>query len=725
MIQRPAWQLGFSDKSTIKPESYFEAIVPGAVQLDMIRKENMSPYTYASNVLKFQWMHAKFWHYTSSVHLEKVTDKIPYLIFDSIEYQYEISINNSVVKEGKGIYTPVRIDLSEHSGDQIKIDVLIYPAPVYEHAKKRNDQFSRSCKPPFAFGWDWSPRLIALGLCGDVRVEYLPMNRITDFDISYSLNEDFTEANISVCYSLSSATAPVIFELIDPSTGRVIDKSIDPKSDKGTFNIQVKSPQLWWPSGQGGQPIYTAKLTLLSDTTPHHTVTRKIGFRRVRLVTNEGTWFEQEGLPATQNKEPITAEINGRRIFAKGSNLVPFDMFPSQVSEDDYLEMIRLVKDANMNILRVWGGGYVHKESFYDICDEQGILIWQEFPLSCSSYPDDPDYLKTLEQEARSIIRKLIHHPSVTIWSGGNELFNNWSGMTSQSLALRLLNSICLELDPHTPFIYTSPLFGMGHGHYLMLDSEDHESLTTISDSKFTAYTEFGCASPSPWEYIKTFIPGSELNEPAPSGSWEIHHAFKAWHKENTWMSLDQIERFYGDDLSLPDLCSKGNLLQTLLYRYLYEEMRKHWPYTSMALNWCLNEPWPTAAGNSLLNYPAEPKPAYYGVKEALREQKYSIRIRKLLWNSGEEFRGDLWILNTSPYQIESGKAEVKVVFDEKTIETYVWEYEEIRGLKNLKGPDFVFAIPDNNSGSTEQLEITIRSLTGQNLDSSYVLLVK
>ncbi|MFA7205253.1 MAG: hypothetical protein WC102_02880, partial [Saccharofermentanales bacterium] len=246
MIQRPAWQLGFSDKSTIKPESYFEAIVPGAVQLDMIRKENMSPYTYASNVLKFQWMHDKFWHYTSSVHLEKVTDKIPYLVFDSIEYQYEISINNSVVKEGKGIYTPVRIDLSEHSGDQIKIDVLIYPAPVYEHAKKRNDQFSRSCKPPFAFGWDWSPRLIALGLCGDVRVEYLPMNRITDFDISYSLNEDFTEANISVCYSLSSATAPVIFELIDPSTGRVIDKSIDPKSDKGTFNIQVKSPQLWW-----------------------------------------------------------------------------------------------------------------------------------------------------------------------------------------------------------------------------------------------------------------------------------------------------------------------------------------------------------------------------------------------------------------------------------------------------------------------------------------------
>ena len=129
-----------------------------------------------------------------------------------------------------------------------------------------------------------------------------------------------------------------------------------------------------------------------------------------------------------------------------------------------------LVRDAHMNILRIWGGGFVNKESFFELCDELGIMVWQEFPLACNEYPDEEHYLSVLKKEATSIVRRLRTHPCAILYCGGNELFNNWSLMTDQHHALRLLNAVCYEEDRCTPFIATSPLNGMGHGSYLNYD---------------------------------------------------------------------------------------------------------------------------------------------------------------------------------------------------------------------------------------------------------------
>ena len=122
-----------------------------------------------------------------------------------------------------------------------------------------------------------------------------------------------------------------------------------------------------------------------------------------------------------------------------------------------------------MNIFRKWGGAGIEKEEFYNLCDEYGIMVWQEFPLDGNNYPNDSRYLKILEQEARAIVRKLRRHPCIILWSGGNELFNNWSKMTDQSHALRLLNKVCYEEDRNTPFLPTSPIMGMSHGPYFFV----------------------------------------------------------------------------------------------------------------------------------------------------------------------------------------------------------------------------------------------------------------
>lgn len=714
------WLVGYSDSQFQSPDKMIPSVIPGSVQLDIMKSENMPHYNFGTNSHLYEWIENKFWHYHTDTYLSPMDNDVPFLVFESIEYESVILINKTEVIHHEGMYTPVKINLSEYINHQIEIDVIIFPAPKRPGTTRRHMEFSMSCKPPFAYGWDWSPRLIPLGICGGTYIEFLPSTRITGMDLSYELDDALTTALLKIKYSISCATSCLLFSLYNDKNICILENEISMPGLTGEYHCVLQAPDLWWPAGHGDQPVYRAVLSVGRESTGNHDMIRNLGFRRVKLIMNEGTWEDCEGFPATRCKPPITLEINGRAVFAKGSNLVPLDIFSALIQKEDYKSILLLVKNANMNILRLWGGGYINKPEFFDLCDQYGIMVWQEFPLACADYPDDKHYLTVLDQESRSIIAEIKNHPCHVIWGGGNELFNNWSKMTDQSLALRILNRNCLQEDPFTPFIPTSPLYGMGHGNYVMFDDKGKEMLSVICESKFTAYTEFGNAAPSPMEYLKTFIPEDELSEPKPGGSWENHHAFKAWQSDDDWFSSRYIKKFIGEKASSEEIINQGVYIQSLSYQYLYEEMRKQWPYCSMALNWCFNEPWPTAAGNSLVNYPAIPKPCYFTVKDALRPQKASLRITKLLWNHGETFSAGIWLLNDDPKSINAGDITVFTVFDNVEKEQMKWTHEGTAAMTNLEGPTVTFKIPKNNS---KELKIILRSSDNQDLNSEYTIL--
>jgi beta-mannosidase len=387
-------------------------------------------------------------------------------------------------------------------------------------------------------------------------------------------------------------------------------------------------------------------------------------------------------------------EINGRKIFAKGTNWVNPEVFPGIITRSRYNDLLDFAREANFNILRVWGGGIVNKESFFELCDEKGILVWQEFPLACNNYEGTPHYLKILEQESTSIIRRVKKHPSLAMWCGGNELFNNWSLMTDQSAALRLLNSQCYRLDPNTPFIPTSPVMGMGHGHYVFREwVTGEEVFQEMSRSKFTAYTEFGMPSPASVEILKKIIPPEELWPPRPGTSWESHHAYKAW-TGNTWLCQDIIEDYFGPSESLEELVANGQLLQCEGYKCIYEEARRQKPYCSIAANWCYNEPWPTAANNSLISYPNIPKPGFYAVKSSCRPLLASAKLPKFRWGGGEIFNAEIWILNDLPRDVPAGKVIVMLSDGKNQIKIMDWNYERMDPNKNQRGPTISYRLP-------------------------------
>jgi hypothetical protein len=187
------------------------------------------------------------------------------------------------------------------------------------------------------------------------------------------------------------------------------------------------------------------------------------------------------------------------------------------------------------------------------------------------------------------------------MWCGGNELFNSWSGMTEQHHALRLLDSLCYRHDRFTPFIMTSPLNGMGHGHYINYDEKvGREVITDFVRSSNTAYTEFGSPGMASIEYLRSFMSEEDIADCNPTNEvWLEHHGFKSWITES-WVRKPEADYYFGGWESIEDLCNKTRFIQAMCYRTLFEEMRKQWPHCSMALNWCLNEPWPSAANNNL-----------------------------------------------------------------------------------------------------------------------------
>ena len=690
MQQKLGWEVGFAKNGNELPTDWHMASVPGAVQEDLLPTLERQDWYFSDHVRQFEWMEDVYWYYRATFRKPQVAlDESLYLFIGGIDYSYRIQLNGREVFKHEGMFSRFEIELGDELKETNELLIIIDPVPKSMGTPSR-DQASKSVKPAVSYGWDWHPRLVSLGIWEDI---WLKTHKSKGFKpgihYRYQLEDDPCEADIriegsvgieegSVVFSISEGGDQVFRETFDVSKGWVIQTKFSPG-------------KLWWPYELGEPFRYDCKLELRgADNAVIDQYEWKWGFRKAKLIMNEGAWDEPSQFPKSRSYPPITLEINGQRLFAKGTNWVNPEIFPGKITDQRYEALLTLAKEMHFNILRVWGGGIVNKDYFHEWCDAHGMLTWQEFPLACVNYEDDPGYLKTLEVEATSIIRRLRNYASTVLWCGGNELFNSWSGMTDQSAALRLLNALCLEHDPGVPFIPTSPVAGMGHGHYLFWDSETNEDVFQLMyRSKNTAYTEFGMPSPSSVATLQKIIPAQELKVPVENtGSWRAHHAFEAWIG-NTWLCEPIIRKFMGDMDTLDALVQKGQELQAIGYRAVYEMARQQWPYCSMALNWCYGEPWPAAANNSIVEYFGFRKPATEAIKMACRPQMVSARFPKYEWNVGELFYFDLFFFNHHTKALIPGDIEVWV----NGHHVITWHVAKTEAYQNAVGPQVKYKL--------------------------------
>lgn len=699
MLYRQNWQ-GFRITKEGRSEP-FDAAVPGNIQEDYGRSQNYPDVMYGTNCTMYEPLEDDAWEYRTKLSYRANPGESVWFVSHGIDYRYDILLDGKKIYAGEGMFSDVEIDLTDLLQKENELCVYIYPHPKRPGAYKRTrDEADESCKPPVCYGWDWNPRLLISGMWQDAYLETRTNAYINRCEPRYKLASDYSFADVDFTVDCNEECT---VELFDPDGKKVYSGT------KTSF--RVENPKLWWCQGQGEPNLY--RWTVRNKTEER---SGRIGFRRVKLLRNIGA-NDPHGFPKSRYAAPITVELNGRRIFMKGSNWVNPEIFWGRIKKETYEPLLGLVKDANMNILRLWGGAAFCKESFYDLCDEMGIMVWQEFMLACNAYPNDEHYLSVLEKEARFMIEKLRSHACLALWCGGNELFNGWSGMNDQSLPLRLLDKLCYDLDRDHSFLKTSPLEGMGHGGYMFFD-EKHggDPYQCFQSANCTAYTEFGVPSISEMKALKEIIPPEEIDEIRLTDSWQVHHAIKAWMPQSH-ACTDILKKYFGSEGSTEDRIEQSDWLQCEGLKAIFEEARKQAPHCSGALNWCFNEPWITAANCSIVRYPAVPKPGYYAVQKALRGSLFSARIPKFDWKSGEKFQAEIWLLNDKPEAI-TASVEVFLKVGTKEIPLLSWKNATAPAGENTQGAKVCCVLPDEEA---ESMTLVLRSDDSE-LDSEYRL---
>ncbi|MBE6701935.1 MAG: hypothetical protein E7585_00765 [Ruminococcaceae bacterium] len=684
-------------------DAWFPATVPGNIQKNYAVANGFADVQFADNYKQFLPLEDDHWEYRTQLQYDQGDGERVFFVTEGIQYEYDVALNGEVLLSYEGMFRGHEIDLTDKLTGNDTLTVHIYPHPKSARGKAgTRDEANESCNPPVYYGWDWNPRLLISGIWDDTYIETRGESYIADCEVLSDVSDDLCVGTVRCTFDCA---LPCEVLLLD-AEGKEIYRGTDKQ-------FTVNAPELWWCNGQGTPYLYTWIVRNEKEER-----TGKLGFRRIRLLRNTGATGPKE-FPKGRYEAPITVELNNRRIFCKGSNWVNPELFWGEITHERYEELIRYAKECHMNIFRMWGGAGTPKESFYEICDREGILIWQEFMLACNKYQDVGNYMKTLENEATGIIKKFRSHPALAFWCGGNELFNGWSGMDEQSAPLRLLNKLCFELDYKRPFLYTSPLYGMAHGGYVFYaEDQGGDVMQQFQNNYNTAYTEFGVPSISDVETLKKIIPADELFPIKETEAWVAHHGFKAWG-QSRWVCQDVYERYLGEPSSLEAMVEGQQWMQNEGYRGAFEEMRRQWPHCSMGINWDYNEPWITAAGNELITYPAKPNPCYYYVQKAMRPTLFSAKIPRFDWKEGETFEAELWLLNDAPEAV-SGKVHVTARVGEETFDLLEWS-AETDANSHKRGPTVRFVLP--RADGENKVILTLAAENG--MESEYVYLYR
>ena len=671
------WKVGFCDSKEKRPNEYFPATVPGAVQLDYAKHYNLPDYRCEKNFEQFRWMEDKFWVYISELDMGSLnTNNNIFLVAKGIDYQYEIFVNGKLIYEHQGMYSRTELNLNSFVGNKVMLEIVIYPVPKSQLPDVHNDtrdEANQCCKPAVSYGWDFHPRLIPLGIWDDIYVLETQEDKILNPCVEYTLspNRDTVYVNLK-----AEGCKGAIWEFSNPENKVIFTGNGE------NINFIIENPELWWCNGYGESKLYSWKVSYGEQE-----ITGKTGFRTVELVKADGSWKETLTYPMTRNTPPCTLRLNGISIFSKGTNWVAPEIFYGNLNRERYLDHLTLVKEANINFVRCWGGSIINKDCFFEICDELGIMVWQEFPLACNRYEGTPEYIKLLKDEATAIVERLKSHPCLMLWCGGNELFNNWSCMTEQDEALRYFNHLTYIKTPHVPYINAAPLMGMAHGAYSFQYPDGSEIFSKLAASHYTAYTEMGVPGISAEETLKMIGDLEKLYPLNKENELALAHG-RHWLKQ-------PVEKYYGNVASLKEFMYCNQFMQYTGYQFIFEEARRQKPYCGMVANWCFNEPWPNVGNNSVISYPNNIKPAYYAIKNACRKVLASARIRKFSYIAGETLDFDLYLLNDELKKIADGTVNVYVqIGDSEKVSLLKWDYANVEINKNLAGPTIRYQLP-------------------------------
>ncbi|QPP05544.1 hypothetical protein G4Z16_03090 [Streptomyces bathyalis] len=655
------------------------ARVPGSVLDDLYRAGQVPDPYHGTQSLAGEWVPQRTWLYRRPLRLPGGPlgeGQRALLRFEGVDHEATVLLDGHEVARHEGMFTPFEVDVTRYveDGEPHLLAVAVHPAPPSEPQVGRTDRV-RVHKARMGYGWDFCPRMIHQGIWRPVTLETSGPLRLVCAAVGADVDEAEDEGRITAEVTLDAVAGArgVLHAAVrDPDGTLVADARQDvPPHGPGRTRLELRVPRpaLWWPNGHGEQPLYdvTLSLTDTDGNSAGRSLHATTGFRRVRLVHAPG---------APQDALPYTLEVNGRRIHTKGWNWVPLDAQYGVPRPGRLEHLLRLAADAHVTLLRVWGGGLIETGSFYELCDRLGLLVWQEFSLSSSgidSVPcDEAAYVELLAREARSLLPRLRHHPSLAVWGPGNELHDTAAArpLTQEdSPAIAALAAAVADADPSRAWLPGSPsgrdfLFRAGtgsgyadgtqakgqhdvHGPWehqgLGAQQELYDAGTCLLHSEFGVE---GMANRRTWDAV---VPPGE-HWPTGRDNPVMEH-LGAW-----WNNTPLVRAAFGERLH--DVATMRRASQQLQYdglRYAVEATLRRSPRSSGCIPWQFNEPFPNAWCTSVVDHRGDPKPAYHGVRRAYRPAHVCARFATQAWAGHGTFTAELWSWRQQPGPSGSG----------------------------------------------------------------------
>ncbi len=672
-------------------EFKFEGSVPGTVQGDLVKLKLM-PHPYiGENEKLFRRLEEKSWEYSKEFEIKNLGKKDYDLVIDGIDTLSEVYINDKFVGKTEDMFLGYRFpikDLLKTGKNTIRIKILspikIPKALERNYGKLHAGEESARVyirKAQYAYGWDWGARIATSGIWKKI---YIHDREAPYLEGSTAYLEDIDTVKV-MGYVKSVEDSYTVKVFVDEK--EVGEYPVEPKIHDHSFEGRFKRGdlELWYPHGYGKSTLHDFEFKLFKGKKEVYSEKKRIGLRTVKIIQEK----DAEG-------ESFIFEINGKKIFAKGADWIPSDNVLSWLEDKDYDRLLEMASDANMNMLRVWGGGIYEDEEFYNKCDELGITVWQDFMFACAEYPDNLEWFRKLaNKEAQYNVIRLRHHPSIVLWCGNNE--NNWGfdewgynhmhngEHLGNTLYLHDLPIICAQEDPSRPYWPSSPYGGSkansdeaGDRHVWNVWSNwvDYKGYLT-DKSRFVS--EFGFqAAPDP-KTIEFFAKKSER---------EIFSDVMLRHNkqvEGPERIMKFIHNHFGTVKNFDAIVYLSQINQGEAIKAGVEHWRERKYKTSGTLYWQLNDSWPVFSWSSV-DYFKRPKALYHYTKRFYAPLLPLVKadgdeVRIVIVNDSDTVDGrlefDLWTLD--------GKKLIEKSFEVKIPSDCVFNVDRFKAPEGLE----------------------------------------
>jgi beta-mannosidase len=495
-------------------------------------------------------------------------------------------------------------------------------------------------KAPYHFGWDWGPRFVTSGIWKPVKLIYWDQASIADaLVVTKSIGDEKAELVCQIELQQGAQAEGLVLELEGIGTVAVADQTLY------QIPFKMNDPRLWWPNGMGAPHLYERWLWLKKEGRVLDSVQVRFGIRTIELVNapdSLGTSFY--------------FVVNGRPLFAKGANYIPQDLFLPRVTDQQYRNLIKAVKEAHMNMLRVWGGGVYEKDHFYDLCDENGILVWQDFMFAGSLYPGNEQFMNSVAKEVEQQVKRLRSHPSLALWCGNNEIevaWNNWSWQRqfgySPADSARIWNDylkIFHELIPSlvtkhgggVAYVPTSPLSNWGEPENFNHSSMHYwgvwhgkEPFSAFKNNVGRFMVEYGFQSFPSASSFEGYIAPIDLD----LGSQSMEQRQKSYIGNK--MIFKHLRELFPEPTNFESFAWYSQLTQAVGLKKAIESHRLKKGHCMGTLYWQLNDCWPGPSWSSL-DYLGNKKPAYHVAKD---RYKTDILVAD---TTGDDF--SIWVVS-------------------------------------------------------------------------------